>query len=154
MHRNSLAGLIEYNAAGLCPTSEPTECAQSFANKCSAIVGSELPRSIESAKTFNNENIVLSDSIFNEPGLPVSNWQAIKLPPKIWAVVFRILWLLGYSRGSESFKEAKLRATEAVEKLTEIALEYESVLFVGHGVYNRILANELRRSGYGRCYVL
>lgn len=138
----------EYNTAGLCPTSKPTDNTQNFANKCNAIVCSELPRSIESAKVFNNENIVLSDSIFNEAGLPVSNWQAIKLSPKTWAVAFRILWLLGYSKSSESFKEAKSRASEAVEKLTEIALEYESVLFVGHGVYNRILANELRRRGW------
>lgn len=80
--------------------------------------------------------------------MPVANWQAIKLSPKIWALAFRILWLLGYSRNSESFKEAKSRASEAVDKLTEIAREYESVLFVGHGVFNRILSNELRRHGW------
>jgi len=138
----------EYNTAGLSPTSKPTEHAKKFANECNAIVCSKLPRSIESAKAFNKKNIVLSDSIFNEAGLPVANWQAMKLSPKIWAVTFRVLWLLGYSRSSESFKEAKLRASKAVEKLSEIALEYESVLFVGHGVYNRILANELRRRGW------
>ncbi|NOZ55045.1 MAG: phosphoglycerate mutase family protein [Gammaproteobacteria bacterium] len=138
----------EYNTAGLCPTSKPTEHAQNCANKCNAIVCSELPRSIESARAFNNKSIVLSDPIFNEAGLPVANWKTIKLSPKTWAVAFRIFWLLGYSRESESFKEAKSRASEAVEKLIEIALEYESVLFVGHGVYNRIIANELRRSGW------
>lgn len=105
-------------------------------------------RSVESAKTFNNKSIVLSGSVFNEAGLPVANWQAIKLPPKIWAVVFRILWFLGYSRNSESFKEAKLRALNAVEKLSGLAREYESVLFVGHGVFNRMLSNELRRHGW------
>lgn len=138
----------EYNAAGLSPTSKPTEHAKIHANDCNAIVCSELPRSIESAKAFNNKSIVLSDSIFNEAGLPGANWQVMKLSPKTWAVTFRVLWLLGYSRSSESFKEAKSRATEAVEKLTEIAQEYESVLFVGHGVFNRILANELRRRGW------
>ncbi|MEJ1368984.1 MAG: hypothetical protein RPU35_12395 [Candidatus Sedimenticola sp. (ex Thyasira tokunagai)] len=97
---------------------------------------------------MKNGRIVLSDSIFNEAGLPTANWQAIKLSPKIWAVAFRILWLLGYSKSSESFREAKLRASEAVERLIEIALESESVVFVGHGVYNRILANELRSRGW------
>jgi len=134
----------EYNVAGLSPTSKPTELAKKCAHECNAIVCSELPRSIESAKVFN-KSIILSDSIFNEAGLPGANWQVMKLPPKTWLVAFRVLWLLGYSRSSESFKEAKSRATEAVEKLTEIALEYESVLFVGHGVFNRILSNELRR---------
>jgi len=137
----------EYNAAGLCPTSQPTEHARKCADECNAVVCSALPRSVESAKALNN-SIVLSDPIFNEAGLPVANWQAMKLSPKTWAVVFRILWLLGYSRNSESFKEAKSRASDAVEKLSEIAREYESVLFVGHGVYNRILSNELRRHGW------
>lgn len=138
----------EYNAAGLCPTSKPTSQSKECANKCNAVVCSALRRSIESAKALNNKGIVLSDSIFNEAGLPVANWKVIKLSPKIWAVAFRILWLLGYSRNSESFKEAKSRASEAVAKLSEIALEYESVLFVGHGVYNRILSNELRQHGW------
>ena len=142
------AWVNEYNAAGLCSTSRPTEQAHHCANGCNAIVCSELPRSIETAKELNNNGIVLSDSIFNEAGLPSATWQAIKLSPKIWAVFFRILWLLGYSKGSESFKEAKSRASDAVEKLTETALEYESVLFVGHGVYNKILAVELRRRGW------
>ncbi len=138
----------EYNAAGLCPTSKPTKHAKKCADECNAVVCSTLPRSIESAKAFNNKSIVLSDPIFNEAGLPVANWQVLKLTPKIWAVVFRILWLLGYSRNSETLKEAKFRASEAVEKLSDLAQEYESVLFVGHGVYNRMLANELRRRGW------
>jgi broad specificity phosphatase PhoE len=138
----------EYNAAGLCQESEPTEHAKKCADECNAIVCSTLPRSIESANALCNKRIVLSDPIFNEAGLPVANWQVLKLTPKIWAVVFRILWLLGYSRNSESLKEAKSRASEAVEKLADLAQEYESVLFVGHGVYNRMLANELRRRGW------
>lgn len=138
----------EYNASGLCPSSKPTAEAINYANACNAVVCSDLPRSIESAKALNASNIVLSNAIFNEAGLPVANWRALKLSPKIWAVTFRVLWLLGYSRNSESFKEAKIRATEAVKRLTEIAHEHERVLFVGHGVYNRILANELRKLGW------
>lgn len=138
----------EYDSAGLCTTSKPTESAHDFANECNAVVCSELPRSLESAKALNNRNIVLSNSMFNEAGLPIANWQMLELSPKIWAVAFRVLWVFGYSRNSESIKEAKLRVAEAVEKLTEVAIEHESVLFVGHGVYNRMLANELRRSGW------
>jgi broad specificity phosphatase PhoE len=138
----------KYNAAGLCPTSQPTNHAMKRADDCNAVVCSALPRSVESAKAFNNKGFFLSDPIFNEAGLPVANWQTMKLSPKTWAVVFRLLWLLGYSRNSESFKDAKSRASEAVERLSEIAQRYESVLLVGHGVYNRILANELRRHGW------
>ncbi|MPQ75876.1 histidine phosphatase family protein [Hydrogenovibrio sp. JE_KL2] len=138
----------KYNASGLCPSSTPSEGAVNYASRCKAIVCSELPRSIESAMALNAEKIVLSDAIFNEAGLPVANWSTLKLSPKIWAVFFRVLWLLGYSRNSESFKEAKTRAVNAVKRLLELAGEHEQVLFVGHGVYNRILANELKRNGW------
>ena len=138
----------EYNASGLCSSSKPTTEAIRHSNLCNAVVCSDLPRSIESAKALKADNIVLSNPIFNEAGLPVANWRTLKLSPKIWAVTFRVLWLLGYSRNSESFKEAKTRASEAVRRLTEVAHEHERVLFVGHGVYNRMLANELRRSGW------
>ncbi len=138
----------EYNLSGLYPSSKPTLKASSFAKECNVIVCSDLPRSIESAKALNAGDVILSDAIFNEVGLPVAKWQTLKLSPKVWAVTFRVLWLLGYSRNTESFKEAKARAIEAVKKLIEIAHEYERVLVVGHGVFNRILANELRKSGW------
>lgn len=138
----------EYNISRLCPTSKPTLQVINYAKGCNAIVCSELPRSIDSAKAINAEAIVLSSSIFNEAGMPVANWHTLKLSPKIWAPIFRVCWLFGFSNKSESFKEAKLRAKEAVKLLTEIASEYENVIFVGHGVFNRILANELRSSGW------
>jgi broad specificity phosphatase PhoE len=137
-----------YNASGLCSSSKPTTEAMSHANSCGAIVCSDLRRSRESAKELNVDNIVLSDPVFNEAGLPVACWRTLKLSPKIWTLIFRVLWLLGYSRNSESFKEAKTRAADAVERLMELAHKHQRVLIVGHGVYNRILANELRRSGW------
>ncbi len=138
----------DYNASGLSMSSKPTHGAESCASDCNAIVCSNLPRSIESGNALNTEKVVLSDSIFNEAGMPSANWRRLKLSPKVWAVFFRILWLLGYSLNSESFKEAKTRAVEAVKILTELANEHGKVVFVGHGVYNRILANELRKNGW------
>lgn len=137
-----------YNTSGLCPSSKPTESALNYAKRSKAVVCSDLPRSIESAKALNAGNIVLSNAIFKEAGLPFANWHTLKLSPNVWAVVFRLFWLLGYSKNSESFKETKVRAVKAVTKLTEIAGQYERVLFVGHGVYNRILAKELKKSGW------
>ena len=138
----------DYNTSGLCPSSKPTESALNYAKRSKAVVCSDLPRSIDSAKALNADGVVLSDAIFNEAGLPIANWHALKLSPNVWAVVFRVFWLLGYSKNSESLKEAKARAVLAVTKLTEVAAQYERVLFVGHGVYNCILAKELKNSGW------
>lgn len=140
--------VISYNASGLCPTSLPTDDALNIASKCNAFVCSQLPRSIESAKALHANEITLSSAVFNEAGLPVPDWKFPPLSPKAWAVFFRILWLFGYSRNSESYKEAKIRATEASTLLKTLAKENSSVLFIGHGVYNRLVANELNATGW------
>ena len=137
-----------YNTSGLCPDSPPTDEAIKIAHKCNAIVCSELPRSMESAKALKLDKITLSSSVFNEAGLPVSSWRFPRLSPKVWAVFFRILWLFGYSQNSESFKEAKTRAEEAANQLKMLADNDSPVLFVGHGVFNRLVANELNATGW------
>jgi len=137
-----------YNASGLCSSSIPSEKAIAVAQKCNAVVCSELQRSIESSKALGIKNIEITSSIFNEAGLPVSNWQYPKMSPKLWAALFRVLWIFGYSKNSESFKEAKVRASEAAGLLIDLANTHGRVLFVGHGVYNRLLANELKALGW------
>lgn len=138
----------DYNASALSTSSKPPHEALALSSDSKAIVCSKLQRSIDSANTLETGEFFLSSSIFNEAGLPSANWYSLKLSPKFWAVFFRILWLLGYSRNSESFSEAKNRAVDAAKILTELANEYEKVIFVGHGVFNRILANELRKTGW------
>ena len=138
----------EYDASGLCSSSKPAAHVVRRAQACHAVVCSDLPRSVESADALGLNGNILSSALFNEAGLPVADWRGLKLSPKLWAVMFRVFWLFGYARGSESFAEAKTRAAEAGEALVALAREHGSVLFVGHGVYNRILANQLRKSGW------
>ncbi len=137
-----------YNEAGLCSTSKPTQEAINIAKKCKAIVCSELPRSIELSEALNVKIITLSSSKFNEAGLPSADWYRLKLSPKIWAMFFRVLWLLGYSKNSESYKQAINRALESKDILIDIAKKHKCVLFVGHGVYNRLIAKELKACGW------
>lgn len=138
----------DYNASGLALQSKPTDEALARISECNAIVCSNLPRSIDSARALSAEKVVLSDSVFNEAGLPSANWNRLKLSPAVWVVFFRVLWLFGYSRNSESFKEAKARAAKAAKLLVDLADEHGKVAFVGHGVFNRLLANELRKTGW------
>jgi broad specificity phosphatase PhoE len=137
-----------YNASGLCSTSIPTTEAKVIASKCQAIVCSELPRSTESAVALKTNEVILTSSKFNEAQLPVINWLHPKLSPKWWGLIFRIFWLFGYANKSESSKEAKIRAKESAAILREFAEKHTTVLFVGHGVYNRLIANELNSTGW------
>ena len=107
-----------------------------------------LQRSIDSAKALNAEKRMLSEKQFIEAGLPSANWGFIKLSPNTWVVIFRALWFLGYSNNSESLKEAKQRAKLATEELIQLAKKHQKVLFVGHGIFNRLLVNELKKQGW------
>lgn len=137
-----------YNNSGLCATSKPKVNLIKIAKQCNAFVCSELPRSIQSANALNTKPITLISSKFNEAGLPIANWHYLKLSPKLWSVIFRIFWFFGYSRNSESFKESKQRSSDAASILKQLAIKHNSVLLVGHGVYNQLLANDLRASGW------
>ncbi len=137
-----------YNYSGLCVSSKPTVEAINISEKCNAVVCSDLPRSIESAKALNIKKITITSSQFNEAGLPTSCGKLLKLSPKTWAVIYRVFWLFGYSNNSESYKEAKSRASKSVNILIKLAQEHGSVLFVGHGVYNWLVAKELKSVGW------
>lgn len=67
----------------------------------------------------------------------------LKFNPKVWLIFFRILWLFGYSQNCESFKETKLRAKKATEKLIDLSKQHKAIILVGHGIMNRLIRKEL-----------
>jgi broad specificity phosphatase PhoE len=137
-----------YNDNGLDPSSKPSKAALRIVSETNVVVCSNLIRSHDSATELNVQQVTYSDQIFNEAGLPTANWPFPPLSVRIWAILFRLLWLAGYSNNSESFTETKERATIATEKLVEFAKSHDSVVFVGHGIINRMLANRLRDAGW------
>ncbi len=137
-----------YNASSLAESSVPDNGALACARECNAIVSSSLQRSIDSAKALGSEKHLISDGQFIEAGLPSANWKVLKMFPNTWAVIFRLMWLFGYSKNAESYKEAKQRASKATTKLIELAQEHGRLLFVGHGIINRLLVKELRSRGW------
>ena len=108
---------------------------------------SELKRSQDSLALLGYKPDLIDNS-FNEAELPYANWRGLKIPAKIWAIVFRIAWLFGYSHHSESYKEAKERAKAATDKLLNFANRKKDVMLLGHGVMNRIIIKELVHRGY------
>lgn len=113
-------------------------------DKSDIIICSNLKRSSDSVKIFEKP-IYLKDAIFNEAQLPFTSWAFLKLNPKIWLVIFRVLWLFGYSQNSESFKESKLRAKNATCRLIDLAKEHKNIVLVGHGIMNTLIEKELKK---------
>lgn len=116
-------------------------------------VCSNLKRSQESAKLLGFANVDMKDSLFNESDIPLFNryfiiFNKIKLPVLMWVIILRLLWLFGFKQNGESIIEAKKRAEIAANKLIGLAYEHKKVVLIGHGLFNRLIANQLRRKDW------
>ncbi|WOE68853.1 phosphoglycerate mutase family protein [Hydrogenimonas thermophila] len=134
--------IIDYNHSDIKSEFSSKNETKNLLNKTDILICSNLKRSIQSAKIFNKTPFEIND-VFNEAELPYSNWHLLKLNPKVWLIFFRILWLLGYSKNCESYKEAKIRAKKATKRLIELSKQNKPVILIGHGIINRLIRKEL-----------
>ena len=119
-----------------------------LAASCSFVVCSSLQRSAESASLLGVSDVALYDPMFKECEMPHAHWRWPKLPLGVWSLSFRLFQFFGYSPNAETFKQAKRRASVCAQQLQDWATKHESVLFVGHGFLNRLVARELRQLGW------
>ena len=139
----------EYDSSEIEPDFPSKSEVKRLLDKADILICSSLKRSIESLEVFHKTPYKI-DSIFDEAGLPYLNWNFLKLSPKIWALFFRLLWLVGYSHDCESLKETKLRAKKAAKFLSELSKDDTTTVLIGHGVFNRFIAKELTFMGWSQ----
>jgi broad specificity phosphatase PhoE len=155
--RDMAAHIVRYNLAGI-QASLAAEApalgdrrayaaAGLAAREVGCIVASDLLRSVQSAGSLANGNEVLCEPLFREADMPYGTRGWPVLPYRLWCAVFRVAWLCGFSAQAESRADAELRARDAAQRLMELARQHGSVLLVGHGVMNRLIARVLLASG-------
>ncbi|MFK2824087.1 histidine phosphatase family protein [Bacillus sp. B190/17] len=140
----------DYDAAGITKELSIPQQTKKKAQEAKLIVTSNLKRSIQSAQRLNIHAPIVSDSLFREAEMPVAalSFFPMKAPPSFWAFFYRCAWLAGYKGNKESMKEAQQRAVKASEQLIHLAAQYDQVLVAGHGIFNRMIARELKRAGW------
>jgi broad specificity phosphatase PhoE len=136
-----------YNSAGIRDTAPPA-AAMTVAGQCKVIATSDLLRSVESGRVLGSTTQMIADGLFREAGLPYSSAAFVKMPPSVWALVFRILWAFGYKANGESVHTFKKRAQSAAMVLITLARKHDSVLLAGHGLINSYIARELLSAGW------
>ena len=112
------------------------------------VITSSLSRCIQSADCLPGIQACGSDKVFAEAHLPYVEWRWPKLPPKAWRILFRAGWFLGFSANTESIARSNVRAKAAAAKLIEMAEANDSVLLMGHGIMNILIAWHLRKHGW------
>jgi broad specificity phosphatase PhoE len=138
-----------YEEAGIRRTPSPPADLRRRAASAGIIVCSDARRAIESARALDRARDPLTDPVFREAGLPLVSPLPLHLSFDAWIVIARVAWFLGWSAGAESVTHARRRARKAARRLIDLSETHQSVMLVGHGVFNALIAVELRRRGWG-----
>lgn len=141
-----MARWIAHYDESIVETCDIPAASKQAAQAASMIVASPSARALASVEALGLCAAV-TDAVFAEAQLPFALWSYPRLSPFAWAAVFRILWLCGYARGADPICLVRARARQAADRLSLLAAEND-VLLMGHGVMNRLIAKELRRSGW------
>lgn len=137
----------EYEKSEIVEQSAP-EASAEMAKTASVIVSSNAPRALTSLRALRLQP-KLVDDLFREAELPYGSWRRPRLSPFTWVLIFRILWLCGFSEKVEPNRNAKVRAGAAAQQLQSLANQ-GTVLLVGHGFMNRMIAKQLKAAGWTR----
>lgn len=137
-----------YDRAGIDPALPPPPRVREIAAAAAYALSSDLPRSVESLRALAPQRPAPGERIFREAGLPRLPSTPVRLDPQLWALLARIGWFLGWSRATESAASARRRARAASQQLSALAADHGSVMLVGHGIFNGLIAWELRAKGW------
>ena len=137
-----------YNDAGITRELAPPVVVCDLASSAGCVVVSTLRRARESAAWLAASKDVRVDPELREAALPESLATSIRLPPGAWVVLARVAWWLNWSESDETIAMTRLRAGRVADRLGALAAEHGSVMAIGHGMFNRFVARELRRRGW------
>jgi len=148
MDAHALKKWVEtYDTAPILADSNPSKETITKAQNADVVVTSTLSRTIDSARVLGVE-VAEENSVFNEAGIPEVNIPLVKLKPKTWLVILRVMLLFGLGKKDMSLKASKAQAKEAAKQLMALSEEHNSVLLVGHGGMNWLLGKEFVREGW------
>lgn len=133
-----------YDLADICDS--PPARSMAIARKAHIIASSPLPRARSSLARLGLQPHDVDD-LFSEVAMPMLPFERLHLPLTVWLALLRLLWLCGYAGHVESVKHARARASQAADKLVALSNQ-GTVLLVGHGIMNKIIARELRKRGW------
>ncbi len=145
---NSLHKWINlYDQATIDKKSIPTKEVITTINQADIILTSNLKRAIDSAKRLNID-IYEKSTLFNELEIPKIDIPFLKLTPKRWLVLLRVLSFLDIGSTSTTLKKSKLQAQKAVKKLLKLSNKYDKIALIGHGGMNYFIRKALLKEGW------
>ena len=140
--------VARYNELGINLQLPPPEPVQRLVTAAGCLLASDLRRSVESAQRFFSQCKIRVDPDLREAALPQSLGVPIRMPPGVWVVLARLAWWVNIGGAAESLAATRRRASRVAERLCALAAENGAVGVVGHGMFNRFIAAQLRKRGW------
>jgi broad specificity phosphatase PhoE len=137
-----------YEEGGILPGQTPPDGLLALARRADVIFASTRRRAVETAEAVVGGRTFVRDPLFIEAPLPPPPLpRLVRLDPKAWGVVSRMVWwFLRWSPpGEEDRALAEVRAREAADRLVRAAETEGEVLLVAHGFFIAMLSRELRK---------
>jgi broad specificity phosphatase PhoE len=123
----------------------PDEVRQ-LVSKIGLVMSSDLLRATQSAARLMRKTVI--DPDLREARLVASFRTSLHAPASLWLAVARLAWRLNVASSEEPIAAARARAQRVTDRLIDLAREHYSVLVVGHGVFNSLIARRLRTLGW------
>jgi broad specificity phosphatase PhoE len=138
-----------YDSAGIHPSAEPPEALRRLAAEATHLIASDLPRARDSAERLAPHRQIIISDLLRESALAIPNWPT-RLPLAAWGMLIHLRWAYEIVRGSDVAASDRARAAAAADWLTDVAAHNVTVLVVTHGVFRRVLGNQLVGRGWVR----
>ena len=137
-----------YDTVGVEPFDNTIHCLEGIST--GKAFHSTLPRSSHTAQLlFGDKLELIENARFREFERKVMKFVNLKMPLVFWLGTSRVLWLLNLNdKGIETFKQAKVRASENALFLAEEAKKDGQVILVAHGLHNKYVMKYLRKNGW------
>jgi broad specificity phosphatase PhoE len=137
-----------YNDAGISRELAPPAAVRDLASSAGCLLVSSLRRAVESAAWLAGSKDIRVDPDLREAALPESMAVSIRLSPRVWVPLARVAWWLNWGDSDETIAATRQRAGRVADRLGALAVEYGSVMAIGHGMFNRFVASQLRQRGW------
>lgn len=134
----------KYNRSGLDPNSNPLKVIDlaEYYHLCS-----DLHRARLSAQKYSLKPVQEYHSVFREMEIPYYRIPGLRRA-WTWVYLCRALWMMGNKGAFESYRDAKARATAAVNLLETRVKKHNKVVLFGHGMMNRSIRKLLVAKGW------
>ena len=137
----------EYDSASIDSESLPIKETIKLVQNADLVLTSTLRRAIDSARVLGVD-VHEQNKLFNEASVPEVNIPFLKLKPKSWLVILRVMLLLGLGKKDVSLKASKSQAEKAAKILLALSNTHEHIVLVGHGGMNWLIRQVLVKEGW------